>query len=559
MDRNTLLAFLLIALVLIFTPYYMELVSPPPAVAQDSLAIENMQDYEPPNPEIKTSNLTRQTTEQKAVFLSPQSAETEKVYKIETNLYNASISSKHGGSLVSFETINFTNEDSSFLNLINNINKTNLSIRYKDIDGNNIDLGVPWAPEMKYFDGPISKPTTFSFFLRTGKNKKIKKSLTFYPDRYIIDINIDMSEISDNVFAGTYSLGWYGGLEKTEKNTQDDLLYFYSYVFQGGELVDLKVGSGESNSMNFIGSTDWVATRTKYFIASILPSNPSDVVSAYLSGNNNGKEIYDISLSLPASTSSSLRLYLGPLEYERIKLVGRNLESVMNLGFWIIRPISKGVLWLLKKMNQYISNYGVVLIVFSVLIKILVYPLTKKSYESTAAMQLLAPEISKIREKLKNNPQKLNQATMKLYKDRGVNPLGGCLPMLLQMPLLFALFQVFRTTIELRAEPFVFWIKDLSAPDTIFNLPFTIPLYGSQVAVLPIIMVISMFIQQRMMSGGVEQQPQQKTMQYFMTVFFYILFNSFPSGLNLYYTLFNILTILQQKLISPSSLKTGTG
>ncbi|MBH08759.1 MAG: hypothetical protein CMG74_00115 [Candidatus Marinimicrobia bacterium] len=559
MDRNTLLAFLLIALVLIFTPYYMELVSPPPAVAQDSLAIENMQDYEPPNPEIKTSNLTRQTTEQKAVFLSPQSAETEKVYKIETNLYNASISSKHGGSLVSFETINFTNEDSSFLNLINNINKTNLSIRYKDIDGNNIDLGVPWAPEMKYFDGPISKPTTFSFFLRTGKNKKIKKSLTFYPDRYIIDINIDMSEISDNVFAGTYSLGWYGGLEKTEKNTQDDLLYFYSYVFQGGELVDLKVGSGESNSMNFIGSTDWVATRTKYFIASILPSNPGDVVSAYLSGNNNGKEIYDISLSLPASTSSSLRLYLGPLEYERIKLVGRNLESVMNLGFWIIRPISKGVLWLLKKMNQYISNYGVVLIVFSVLIKILVYPLTKKSYESTAAMQLLAPEISKIREKLKNNPQKLNQATMKLYKDRGVNPLGGCLPMLLQMPLLFALFQVFRTTIELRAEPFVFWIKDLSAPDTIFNLPFTIPLYGSQVAVLPIIMVISMFIQQRMMSGGVEQQPQQKTMQYFMTVFFYILFNSFPSGLNLYYTLFNILTILQQKLISPSSLKTGTG
>ena len=559
MDRNTLLAFLLIALVLIFTPYYMELVSPPPAAAQDSLAIENIQDYAPPNPEIKNSNLTRHTTEQKAVFLSPQSAETEKVYKIETNLYNASVSSKHGGSLVSFETINFTNEDSSFLNLINNINKTNLSIRYKDIDGNNIDLGVPWEPEMKYFNGRISKPTTFSFFLRTDKNKKIKKSLTFYPDRYIIDINIDMSEISDNVFAGTYSLGWYGGLEKTEKNTQDDLLYFYSYVFQGGELVDLKVGSGESNSMNFIGSTDWVATRTKYFIASILPSNPGDVVSAYLSGNNNGKEIYDISLSLPASTSSSLRLYLGPLEYERIKLVGRNLESVMNLGFWIIRPISKGVLWLLKKMNQYISNYGVVLIVFSVLIKILVYPLTKKSYESTAAMQLLAPEISKIREKLKNNPQKLNQATMKLYKDRGVNPLGGCLPMLLQMPLLFALFQVFRTTIELRAEPFVFWIKDLSAPDTIFNLPFTIPLYGSQVAVLPIIMVISMFIQQRMMSGGVEQQPQQKTMQYFMTVFFYILFNSFPSGLNLYYTLFNILTILQQKLISPSSLKTGTG
>ena len=141
---------------------------------------------------------------------------------------------------------------------------------------------------------------------------------------------------------------------------------------------------------------------------------------------------------------------------------------------------------------------------------------------------------------------------MKLYKERGVNPLGGCLPMLLQMPLLFALFVVFRTTIELRAEPFVWWIKDLSAPDTIFDLPFTIPIYGSQVAVLPMLMVVSMFIQQKLMSGGI-QQPQQKTMQYFMTGFFFLIFNSFPSGLNLYYTLFNVLTIAQQKFVPAAS------
>ena len=123
--------------------------------------------------------------------------------------------------------------------------------------------------------------------------------------------------------------------------------------------------------------------------------------------------------------------------------------------------------------------------------------------------------------------------------------------MILQMPLLFALFIVFRTTIELRNEPFVFWIKDLSSPDVIFTLPFEIPIYGSHVAFLPILMVISTFIQQKMMSGGV-QQPQQKMMQYFMTGFFFLIFNTFPSGLNLYYTLFNILTIAQQKLV-PSS------
>jgi YidC/Oxa1 family membrane protein insertase len=227
---------------------------------------------------------------------------------------------------------------------------------------------------------------------------------------------------------------------------------------------------------------------------------------------------------------------------------------VMDFGWSFIRPISKGVLYCLKEIHKLVPNYGFVLIIFSFLVKLIVYPLTKKSYQSTAAMQTIQPEINKLREKHKNNPQKLNQATMQLYKEKGVNPLGGCLPMLLQMPLLLALFQVFRTTIELRAEPFIWWIKDLSAPDTIIHLPLTIPIYGDQISVLPILMVISMFIQQRMMTPGA-QQPQQKTMQYFMTGFFFLMFNSFPSGLNLYYTLFNILTILQQKLVpnSPSS------
>jgi YidC/Oxa1 family membrane protein insertase len=172
-------------------------------------------------------------------------------------------------------------------------------------------------------------------------------------------------------------------------------------------------------------------------------------------------------------------------------------------------------------------------------------------------MQQIQPEIAALKEKHGSNPQKLNQATMKLYKEKGVNPLGGCLPMMLQMPLLFALFQVFRTTIELRAEPFVWWIKDLSAPDAVFTLPFSIPIYGSHVAILPILMVVSMFIQQRMMSGGAAQQPQQKTMQYFMTGFFFLMFNTFPSGLNLYYTLFNVLTIVQQKLIPPAETATA--
>ena len=563
MDRNTLLAFFLIALVLIFTPYYMELVSPIPPPSDSLHTVRN------PSPEITASKempaIPRPEPAPGAAgaSLSLPGQEEELLYTIDTELYRARLSSKHGGSLVSFETFNYTGQDSGFLNLINGVNNDNLVIRYKNIDGQDVDLSAPWSPDGKHYSGAITSPTTFSFFIDVGNNKKIEKSLTFYPDSYIIDINTNLSGVADQVFAGAYTFGWYGGLTPTEKNLEDDKMYFYSYVFQGGELVDLKVGSGESESMNLNGSTEWVAIRTKYFISALIPERSGDVSSASISGTNGGLELYDMALSLPASGASSLRLYLGPLEYDRVKSVGKDLDRVMDFGFWFIRPISKGVLWVLKKMNDYIPNYGFVLVVFSVLVKILVFPLTKKSYESTAAMQRLAPEIASIREKLKDNPQKLNQATMKLYKDKGVNPLGGCFPMLLQMPLLFALFQVFRTTIELRAEPFVFWIKDLSAPDAVYTLPFSIPIYGAHVAVLPILMVISMFIQQRMMSpSGGEQQAQQKMMMYFMTGFFFLLFNSFPSGLNLYYTLFNILTIVQQKFITthphpPAEVKTA--
>ena len=164
------------------------------------------------------------------------------------------------------------------------------------------------------------------------------------------------------------------------------------------------------------------------------------------------------------------------------------------------------------------------------------------------AMTSIQPEVQKLRDKYKNDPQRVSQETLKLYKTHGVNPLGGCLPMLLQMPLLFALFIVFRSTIELRGAPFAFWIDDLSRPDALIGLPFFIPLYGDQISILPFVMGLSMFVQQKM--STVSANPQQKMMTQFMSVFMIVLFNQFPSGLNLYYTLFNILTIFQQRFIN---------
>jgi len=552
MDRNTLLAFFLIAIVLIFTPKYMEMFAPPPQ-GPPLPAAENAEDTIRQAPR---QDVARRDNETFVSSVNPASDDfwpnEEKTITVENELYTAVVSSNGGGSFLSFSFKNYLNQDGQGVNLINGKNKENLSIRFKDLDGENINLFGPWRYANTFSGGEIYRPQSLEFSIDIFPGKRIVKTLTFYPDSYLIDVSINMGSVADIIFGGAYSFGWYGGLVPSEENVKDDLVYFKSFIYQGGELVDLKIKEGESELTSFNGATDWAAVRTKYFITSIIPDSPGDVVTAFMGGHNDGRDAYDIALTFPATEATTLSLYFGPLEYEKYKAINRGLEQVMNFGWGPIRPISKGVLFVLKKLHEFIPNYGYVLILFSFAVKLLVYPLTKKSYQSTAAMQQLQPEIAALKDKHSSNPQKLNQATMKLYKEKGVNPLGGCLPMLLQMPLLFALFQVFRTTIELRAEPFVWWIKDLSAPDAVFTLPFSIPIYGSHVAILPILMVVSMFIQQRMMSGGAAQQPQQKTMQYFMTGFFFLMFNSFPSGLNLYYTLFNVLTIAQQKLIPPA-------
>ena len=167
-------------------------------------------------------------------------------------------------------------------------------------------------------------------------------------------------------------------------------------------------------------------------------------------------------------------------------------------------------------------------------------------------MQKIQPLMAEIREKYKDEPQRINSETMKLYKEHGVNPVGGCLPMILQMPLLIALFIVFRSTIQLRGAMFIpGWITDLSQPDTIFTLSFSLPMYGNEFNILPILMALTMIFQSKMTM----QDPKQKMMVYIMPIFMLLIFNRFPSGLNLYYTLFNLFTIVQQKFISKGSEK----
>ena len=551
MDRNTLLAFFLISLVLVFTPKYMEMVSPLPdsdevnnSSMADTIKTVDHVNFAAPN------NKPDPQYERKTTLSKPRLSiqEAEKLLSVNTSLYSATLSSASGGSFVSFKFNQYFKKDSQLVDIINN--KKNLLINGKDLDGTPLSLNESW--ELVSHNKGFTQKVVFRKEL--FPKEYVYKTFAFHDDSYVIDVEIDMVEISNNIYRNS-EFAWGGGLSSTEENTDDDVYYFNSYALQGGELESLKVGSGDSEEVTLNGITEWAAIRTKYFAVAVIPENKRSISSVTLTGAGDTTETYGMSFIFDPIERQAFKLYMGPLEYDRVRSLGVSLESIMDFGWSFIRPISKGVLFALKKMHGVIPNYGYVLIVFAFIVKILVYPLTKKSYQSMSAMQAVAPEVNALKEKYKSNPTKLNQATMELYKKKGVNPLGGCLPMLLQMPLLFALFQVFRTTIELRSEPFIWWITDLSSPDAVFYLPFKIPLYGSHVAILPILMVVSMFIQQRMMSGPA-QQPQQKTMQYFMTGFFFLMFNGFPSGLNLYYTLFNVLTIAQQRLIPPETTST---
>ncbi|NOZ03375.1 MAG: membrane protein insertase YidC [FCB group bacterium] len=546
MDRNTVLAFFLIALILIATPFYMNKVTPPPPkreITADSVATE------PSRNKVKSAEpVEAQNYEPIISSRSVPVADSLMITMItvNTDLYTAVVSSKNGGSLISFQLNRYTMNDTEAVELITPRNSNNLLVSTLSIDGDPLVLDNNWQiasppTEINVF----RKPQSLTFSTTVFGGKEITKTLTFYPGSYKIDVETDLSVVEENLSAGTFQLSWSGGMPITEKNSKDDLFYFRGYVNQAGEIQNPKIPKKKELKSKMTGSTNWVAVRSKYFAAALIPQTPG--MGAEISGMYQNKTVplYNVSLILSASQDQITTLYIGPLEYKRIHGMNVDLEKIMTLGWSVIRPISRGILALLTYTHKWIPNYGVILILFAIAVKIVVYPLTKKSYQSTKKMQQVQPMLASLKEKYKGDPQKLNKATMNLYKEYGVNPLGGCLPVVLQMPLLIALFQVFRSTIELRGAPFVLWITDLSAPDTLMYIG------GFPLNILPIVMAVTMLLQQMMMPTT-QAAGQQKQMTYIMNLVMLFIFYRFPSGLNLYYTLFNVLTIVQQKYLTPT-------
>jgi len=585
MDRNSVIALILIAVIIILMPYYEKLVMPQKPFSSNEMvvdstvtdtiaAIQKEQALESKEKEVKENDQEKIVqTEPEAIpknvsYAQVEQASEEKVFTIENGNFEVQISNKGGGSLKAFYLKKFLKYDSTYVNFIDSSLNNNTFFAFLDHNGNIVDTkNFLFQTEGALSHKKLKEGEEYriNFFI-TYQGNKILKTLIFYGGQYHFDVQIAFDHPEAFMLNNEYQIGWENGLPLTEPNQRDDNGYYQAYVYMAEELENYKIKeAGEQKPLNLTGSSDWLAVRTKYFLVSIINENrEANVINGVFIGGEGQKlgELvhgkYDLAFNARynAKSGNVYRYYLGPLDYNILKEYHRDLDIlVLNNGWYerTFRFFSLLILPILEFLHKFIPNYGLVIIVFSILIKLLLYPLTKKSYQSMREMQRIQPLMTELRAKYKDDPQRLNKEMMKLYKEHGVNPMGGCLPMLLQMPLLFALFIVFRSTIQLRGAPFIpGWINDLSRSEGLWHLPISLPFYGNEFNILPILMAITMIFQSKMTT----QDPKQKAMIYIMPIFMLLIFNTLPSGLNLYYTMFNLLTIIQQIFINRGSKET---
>lgn len=393
------------------------------------------------------------------------------------------------------------------------------------------------------------EPKKIEFVHENSQGGRIIKSYTINPDKYDIGFDLTIESIETFGFERSYHLVWGITPPPTEKNIQSDYDNF-KVVAMMDDFQDFDDFDNGRMNEQIPGYTTWAGLRTKYFAGIMIPrTREGNGILARgtkqkvdMDGTLVDARVLSAAIEMPISNrgtvSDSYTLYIGPIKYSILKDYNISLEELSSLGWIIIKPFSIAIIWLLPKIYSMIPNYGIVVVIFAFLIKLITYPLSRKQNLAMARMKDLQPKMEAIKEKFKNDPQRMNKEVMKMYKEAGANPLSGCLPMLPQMPLFFALFTVFRTTIQFRGASFAGWITDLSTPD---------PYY-----ILPIIMVVVMFIQQKLTMTD----PKNKLLVYAMPLFFGWISINFPAGLVLYWTAFSLISFLETIFIRRQQAQT---
>ena len=391
------------------------------------------------------------------------------------------------------------------------------------------------------------------------ENKYLEFEYKLAPDSYMVDFNINTYNLNDVIASNTNFLTLYWGVDMPQLEKSRDFESRYTgvyYNFSNNDVEHLSLTGDEK--VDLPTSVKWVAYKQQFF-SSVLIANesfPNVLVSTANNTNPGFLKTADAEISLPYSGKAiekyDMRFFFGPNSYPVLREYGKDIElpQLINLGWkWIAWFNRYVVIPIFNFLESHVTlNYGLIILLLTLIIKLVLFPLTYKSYMSQAKMRVLKPQIDEINKKIPaDKAMERQQAVMKLYKKAGVNPMGGCLPMLLQMPILIALFYFFPGAIELRQKSFL-WATDLASYDSIATLPFTIPFYGNHVSLFCLLMTITNILYMWYNSKNQPQNDQMKGMQvmmYIMPIMFLFIFNSYSSGLSYYYFIATLITIVQ--------------
>ncbi len=572
MDRNSIIGIVLICLVLlVFTfinqPTQQELEAA--KKAQDSIALIEKQKEDAIKKQVVITqpivNATIDTTlsdsakqemlVQKYGSFAAASSGDEKTFILENDLLKLLVSNK-GGKIKRVELKNYktwngkplvlNDGDSSEFSL--NFFSQNRTIQTADFyftsDQNNLTV-----------TGENSK--SFSLKLNAGEGKYIEYVYTLKGNDYRVGFKMNFVNLNQVVASNTgyMELQWKQKLLQLEKNLKGERDVSTVYYRYTDEEVD-HLSQTETDAEELKTKVNWVAFKQQYFSSVFISNkafdNPTSVTCETLHDSGHVKYMratFTIPYSHGNSESSEMSFYFGPNHYQTLKKYNIGLEKVIPLGWGIFGWVNRFcVIPVFNFLNGFNMNYGIIILILTILIKVVLLPLTYKSYLSTAKMKVLQPEVSELQAKHKADPMKMQQEMMNLYRKAGVSPMGGCIPMLLQLPILIAMFSFFPASIELRQESFL-WAKDLSTYDSIWDFGFNVPFYGDHMSLFTILMTISTLLYTMMNAQmTAATNPAMKWMMYLMPIMFLGIFNNYSAGLSYYYFLANMITFGQQFL-----------
>ncbi len=515
-------------------------------------AVETAETIEKPM-DIKPSAVeSPKVQEQEAVVVAESTKPSRSVLdvNIETELYSAIVSEQGGGvkSFVLKKHRESNAEDSPGKQLI----RTDASVGYP--------LKFSWGslvPENLLYTSSTQRVNTVAgkesdslvLSVDTGKGIAVERVYTFFKDKYYMDMKVTVKNTSSYPLQGAAQVHQVNTPFQTQ-TAMNRFLFSGPAIYVNEEFQQIDPEEFEAGPKTIQGNVSWAGYQGTYFMCSVAPL-ATNGVSFSMEGNENLVKTTVTSaldtLQPGEEKVYAYRVFYGPKKLTLLDEAGDNFSKAVNFGFFDV--IAKPTLWLLNFFNKYVHNYGVAIILVTVLFKVIFWPITQKGLKSMKNMQKLQPKMVKLKEKYKDDPAQMNREVMNLYKTYKVNPLGGCLPMLLQIPVFFALYKVLLQSIELRHAPFMLWITDLSAPDRLM-VGFDIPFLGG-IPVLTLLMGASMFIQQKLTPSTAD--PTQQRIMMFLPVVFTFMFLNFASGLVLYWFVNNLLAILQQQLINRQS------